>query len=231
MDHERGRLGARSAHRGKAVRRSRTAARAGREAHARGAPRDLAARRAGRGAAVPRLPRPRGVAPPHGSPRDALHLALHGRRRGALLRGALPRASLHRRQSRARLRRGTRARAPDADPRAESARYSPRSSRRGSAHDRRDRPSRPAREHPLLDRARGEGWPSPRRLMPGVPLTAAPRSRGLTLAVFPLEPAEEDRKLEALRAYDTQLRTIAPFMLAFVRSTELFARLPGRDLP
>src|SRR5437879_3710854 len=77
----------------------------------------------------------------------------------------------------------------------------------------------------------GEGWPSPRGLMPGVPLTAAPRSRGLTLAVFPLEPAEEDRKLQALRAYDTQLRTIAPFMLAFVRSTELFARLPGRDLP
>ena len=77
----------------------------------------------------------------------------------------------------------------------------------------------------------GEGWPSPRGLMPGVPLTAAPRSRGLTLAVFPLEPPEEDRKLEALRAYDTQLRTIAPFMLAFVRSTELFARLPGRDLP
>src|SRR5207237_1080138 len=42
----------------------------------------------------------------------------------------------------------------------------------------------------------GAGWPSPRRLMPGVPLTAAPRSRGLTLAVFPLDPAAEDRKLE-----------------------------------
>ncbi len=76
----------------------------------------------------------------------------------------------------------------------------------------------------------GEGWPSPRGLLPGVPLTAAPRSRGLALAVFALEPAEEDRMLEALRAYDTQMRTLAPFLLAFVRSTELFASLPGAEL-
>ncbi len=76
----------------------------------------------------------------------------------------------------------------------------------------------------------GEGWPSPRGLLPGVPLTAAPRSRGLALAVFALEPAEEDRMLEALRAYDTQMRTLAPFLLAFVRSTELFASLPGPEL-
>jgi len=72
----------------------------------------------------------------------------------------------------------------------------------------------------------GEGWPSPRGLLPGVPLTVAPRSRG-PLAVFALEPAEEDRMLEALRAYDTQMRTQAPFLLAFVRSTELFASRPG----
>lgn len=75
----------------------------------------------------------------------------------------------------------------------------------------------------------GEGWPSPRGLLPGVPLTAAPRSRG-PLAVFALEPAEEDRMLEALRAYGTQMRTQAPFLLAFVRSTELFAALPGAEL-
>ncbi|HUE49052.1 MAG TPA: PIG-L family deacetylase [Steroidobacteraceae bacterium] len=76
----------------------------------------------------------------------------------------------------------------------------------------------------------GEGWPTPRGLLPGVPLTAAPRSRGLALAVFALEPAEEDRMLEALRAYDTQMRTLAPFLLAFVRSTELFASQPGAEL-
>ena len=73
----------------------------------------------------------------------------------------------------------------------------------------------------------GEGWPSPRGLMPGVPLTPAPRNRAPALAVFALEPAEEDRMLEALRAYDTQMRTLAPFLLAFVRSTELFASRPG----
>jgi LmbE family N-acetylglucosaminyl deacetylase len=76
----------------------------------------------------------------------------------------------------------------------------------------------------------GEGWPSPRGLMPGVPLTPAPRNRAPALAVFALEPAEEDRMLEALRAYDTQMRTLAPFLLAFVRSTELFASRPGAGL-
>ncbi len=75
----------------------------------------------------------------------------------------------------------------------------------------------------------GEGWPGPRGLLPGVPLTAAPRSRGLALSVFALEPAEEDRMLEALRAYDTQMRTLGPFLLAFVRSTELFAAAAGGD--
>ena len=72
----------------------------------------------------------------------------------------------------------------------------------------------------------GEGWPSPRGLEPGLPLTPAPRIRGVTPAVFALEPAEEDRKLAAVRAYDTQMRTLAPFLLAFVRSTELFAADP-----
>src|SRR5437870_1831542 len=76
----------------------------------------------------------------------------------------------------------------------------------------------------------GEGWPTPRGLLPGVPLTAAPRSRALALAAFALEPAEEDRKLQAVRAYDTQMRTLAPFLLAFVRSTELFASLPEPQL-
>jgi LmbE family N-acetylglucosaminyl deacetylase len=72
----------------------------------------------------------------------------------------------------------------------------------------------------------GEGWPSPRGLEPGLPLTPAPRLRGVTPAVFALSPAEEDRKLAALRAYDTQLRGLGPFLLAFVRSTELFASDP-----
>jgi LmbE family N-acetylglucosaminyl deacetylase len=73
----------------------------------------------------------------------------------------------------------------------------------------------------------GEGWPSPRELMPGVPLTAAPVSRPLAPAAFALTPAEEDRKLRALRAYPTQMRAMAPFLLAFVRSDELFYPLAG----
>jgi LmbE family N-acetylglucosaminyl deacetylase len=69
----------------------------------------------------------------------------------------------------------------------------------------------------------GEGWPSPRDLMAGVPLTPAPRSRGLAPAPFTLEPPEEDSKLHALEAYDTQMKVMAPFLLAFVRTTELFS--------
>jgi LmbE family N-acetylglucosaminyl deacetylase len=44
-----------------------------------------------------------------------------------------------------------------------------------------------------------------------------------------LEPAEEDRKLAALRAYQTQMKVMAPFLLAFVRTTELFAARPSTD--
>jgi LmbE family N-acetylglucosaminyl deacetylase len=69
----------------------------------------------------------------------------------------------------------------------------------------------------------GEGWPSPRGLMEGVPLTPAPLSRGLDPAPFPLLPEEEDGKLRALEAYATQMRVMAPFLLAFVRTTELFS--------
>ena len=70
----------------------------------------------------------------------------------------------------------------------------------------------------------GEGWPAPRALLPGLPLTAAPLAASRAPAAFGLEPAEEDRKLYALQAYQTQLRVMAPFLLAFVRSNELFFR-------
>lgn len=69
----------------------------------------------------------------------------------------------------------------------------------------------------------GEGWPSPRELSPGLPLTRAPLLGGAPLASFELTPAEEDRKLAAVRAYATQLTTLAPFLLAFVRTTESFS--------
>jgi len=69
----------------------------------------------------------------------------------------------------------------------------------------------------------GEGWPSPRELSPGLPLTRAPLLGDAPLAPFELTPAEEDKKLAAVRAYATQLSTLAPFLLAFVRTTESFS--------
>jgi LmbE family N-acetylglucosaminyl deacetylase len=68
----------------------------------------------------------------------------------------------------------------------------------------------------------GEGWPSPRALLPGIPLTPAPPALRLASTAFELTPTEEDRKLSALEAYPSQLRVMAPFLLAFVRSNELF---------
>src|SRR5215472_815318 len=72
----------------------------------------------------------------------------------------------------------------------------------------------------------GEGWPSPRELSPGLPLTRAPLLGGVPLASFELTPAEEDLKLAAVRAYSTQLTTLAPFLLAFVRTSESFSAAP-----
>jgi LmbE family N-acetylglucosaminyl deacetylase len=79
----------------------------------------------------------------------------------------------------------------------------------------------------------GEGWPSPRGLLAGVPLSAAPRARGLEPLPFALTPAEEDRKRLALEAYRTQMRFMAPFLLAFVRTTELYSSRaqPATPLP
>jgi LmbE family N-acetylglucosaminyl deacetylase len=76
----------------------------------------------------------------------------------------------------------------------------------------------------------GEGWPSPRGLLPGVPLTAAPAGQAMVPGAFTLAPAEEDRKLLALRAHETQMRAIGPFLLSFVRTTELYYGAP-RPLP
>jgi LmbE family N-acetylglucosaminyl deacetylase len=77
----------------------------------------------------------------------------------------------------------------------------------------------------------GEGWPSPRDLLAGVPLTPAPRSRGLEPLAFVLEPEEEDAELRALEAYGTQMALMAPFLLAFVRTNELFSTLAEPPSP
>jgi len=72
----------------------------------------------------------------------------------------------------------------------------------------------------------GALWPSPRGLRMKRPLTLPPRGRGLGLVAFELDPREEAGKLRAVRQYHTQLRVMSSFLLAFVRTNELYSRLP-----
>ena len=65
----------------------------------------------------------------------------------------------------------------------------------------------------------GEGWPRPRGYVPGIPLDVP---TGMALAPFALTDAEVTRKLQAVNAYHTQMQFMAPFLLAFVRTTELY---------
>lgn len=72
----------------------------------------------------------------------------------------------------------------------------------------------------------GEGWPSPRGYMPGIPLEMPATGAGLRLQPFTLTDSEEVRELQAVNAYHTQMEVMAPFLLAFVRSSELFSAPP-----
>jgi LmbE family N-acetylglucosaminyl deacetylase len=74
----------------------------------------------------------------------------------------------------------------------------------------------------------GEGWPRPRGLMQGIPLNIPPRGDGLALRPFALTEDEETSKLQAVNAYHTQMKVMAPFLLAFVRTSELFSAIPVR---
>jgi LmbE family N-acetylglucosaminyl deacetylase len=77
----------------------------------------------------------------------------------------------------------------------------------------------------------GEGWPSPRGYEPDVELTPPSRGRGLSPTPFRLEPAEEQRKLLAIRAYHTQMEVMSSILLSFVRTTELYSALPVPEAP
>jgi LmbE family N-acetylglucosaminyl deacetylase len=68
----------------------------------------------------------------------------------------------------------------------------------------------------------GEGWPSPRGYVPGIPLNAPAPG----FAALDLTDAEVERKLQAVNAYHTQMQLMAPFLLAFVRTTEIYSILP-----
>ncbi|MEO8306730.1 MAG: PIG-L family deacetylase [Pseudomonadota bacterium] len=65
-------------------------------------------------------------------------------------------------------------------------------------------------------------WPQPRRLHRDLELTPPPRvSRQWQR--FVLSDAEQDTKLEALKAHHTQMEAMTGFLESFVRRTELFA--------
>lgn len=69
----------------------------------------------------------------------------------------------------------------------------------------------------------GEGWPSPRGYMPIIPLNAPPGGDGLPLREFGLDDTEVEIKHQAVEAYHTQAQFMAPFLLAFVRTSELYS--------
>lgn len=72
----------------------------------------------------------------------------------------------------------------------------------------------------------GEGWPSPRGYMPEIPLEMPATGSRLRLQPFTLTDSEEARELQAVNAYHTQMEVMAPFLLAFVRTSELFSPPP-----
>jgi LmbE family N-acetylglucosaminyl deacetylase len=69
----------------------------------------------------------------------------------------------------------------------------------------------------------GEGWPSPRGYMPTIPLNTPWVRAGLSGMPFELTEEEEALKLRAVNSYHTQMQFMAPFLLAFVRTTELYS--------
>lgn len=72
----------------------------------------------------------------------------------------------------------------------------------------------------------GHEWPRPRGLRLRLALSKPPRGRGLGLVAFGLSPAEEAAKLAAVRQYHTQMRVMSSFLLAFVRTDELYTSRP-----
>jgi LmbE family N-acetylglucosaminyl deacetylase len=72
----------------------------------------------------------------------------------------------------------------------------------------------------------GEGWPSPRGLNAELPLPTTGQDTGLGTVSLALESGEENRKLQAIQAYRTQMQVMPSFLLAFARTTETFFLQP-----
>jgi LmbE family N-acetylglucosaminyl deacetylase len=72
----------------------------------------------------------------------------------------------------------------------------------------------------------GEGWPSPRGLLPSIPLGVPASGYGAAWVSFALTENETARKHDAIQAYHTQMQVMAPFLLSFVRTSELYSAGP-----
>jgi hypothetical protein len=71
---------------------------------------------------------------------------------------------------------------------------------------------------------RRPGWPNPRGLAEPLPLPPPQHGQELLPLSLPLTADEEARKLAAIRLYRTQMKVMAPFLLAFVRTNEIYFR-------
>ncbi len=72
----------------------------------------------------------------------------------------------------------------------------------------------------------GYQYPLPKGLHPRLPLYPPPRGRGLPWRRFSLSLEEVALKEKAIRAHRSQMRLLGQFLLAFVRTNELFSPLP-----
>jgi LmbE family N-acetylglucosaminyl deacetylase len=72
----------------------------------------------------------------------------------------------------------------------------------------------------------GEFWPVPRGYEPDLEMNPPPLGHGLSQSTFKLEPAEEQRKRDAIGAYRTQMEVMSSFLLSFVRTNELYSMTP-----
>lgn len=72
----------------------------------------------------------------------------------------------------------------------------------------------------------GETWPLPRGYHPTRQAYPSPRGKGLASGAFELTPQEEERKLQALQCYQTQMRVMSSYLLAYVRMSELYSDTP-----
>lgn len=68
----------------------------------------------------------------------------------------------------------------------------------------------------------GLEWPLPKGLHRTLVLEPPPRGKGLPWERVSLDITEENRKLAAIRTYQTQTEVLGRFMLAFVRTNELY---------